>query len=312
MEDKDKELEKPAVSAENKKKIIELTPEMEISPELAGTIYDLTETVGSPLPASPPDEHPAEPLVEVPPFVSRHQGIPRTETLPEIENEVDAALETAEPWRRSDIDLNDDSEPSAVDDQTDDAEQTADNLLNNPSPESRAEEIAYEPPADETVGRTDRVEQPEPVFPTPGDDREGRFADASESPPNPTVAHEAAPDDDQVDDDDVIQLIDIFNRSRESDATETQSLTPEPGAETMPGGGPLMADKQDRRAGAGLSAVEAAGPFEEDAETPVDRYIRATYEHDMERMITAVIDKTVEREIAVLMRTYLEENGAPE
>ncbi|MEJ2040797.1 MAG: hypothetical protein P8X55_17990 [Desulfosarcinaceae bacterium] len=122
------------------------------------------------------------------------------------------------------------------------------------------------------------------------------------------------------DEEDLIVLVEIVSAAPEPDAEEGEvledlvELTDIAIPSDLPG--PEDEDRngiQDLSAGIGMVIEEQpAGISDEAIEAAIERYIRARYGGDLERMIAAVVEKAVSREIEILKHTYMDENESSE
>ena len=114
---------------------------------------------------------------------------------------------------------------------------------------------------------------------------------------------EEAPDDDHV-----IQLSDILQNSRNRDSIAASSDLDDSGKDEDE-----KDEMRDLSAGIGMVLEDQTGTLSDDTiEAAIERYIRARYGGDLERMIAAVVEKAVAREIEQLKRSFMDENEAPE
>ena len=167
---------------------------------------------------------------------------------------------------------------------------------------------APEPDAEEGEAMEDLVELTDIVSqplnaqpPAAGNDPSPEPFPDLEEPRAPFQAEERDSGSDQV-----IQLSEILLHGRKNDMLAIPSDLPGPEDEDRNG-------IQDLSAGIGMVIEEQpAGISDEAIEAAIERYIRARYGGDLERMIAAVVEKAVSREIEILKHTYMDENESSE
>ena len=115
MKDNSSVQNEPARSTEKDKKVVELTPDMEITPEKGGNIYDLTKAVDGTVYTAPAAKQPSEPAFEG----TQQADLEQTEATPkspaDIEKQVDEAFEAIQPYSPIDLSEDSDEEPSEED-----------------------------------------------------------------------------------------------------------------------------------------------------------------------------------------------------
>jgi hypothetical protein len=322
MKDSGKDIEKPEKSAGDNKKVLELTPEMEIGAEKNKPIYDLTEDFEETVLAFSDEVRPTDSKQN-----SDRSGItglsgapdPISLLLSESIVEEESAEATLQPGQESAID--DADEEPIID---------LEDIWDEPEVDVGAVGVPTDfqvPDADEEViiDLEDIADEPEVDLGAVGAPADFQVPDADEEviidlediADEPEVGVDAvdAPTGFQALDADEDAIIDLEEIVDDPDIAMEKSMTmADASAIEAEGNGIIdlvnkveLADGPQKSAAPSSRVNRKTSVSEEISEEVIENYIRTKYQGNIEALIEKVIEKTVQREITAIRHSYLED-----